>query len=111
MVNAITLIKMEMMTMKKVSLKQAIEKFGGVNIELHTNYMEQTGFFEKDGQLYYICSGDVRRRRPDGQLNVMYRTAKHRKDWTGGINQWGFVPALNEMGFSVVNCRFKQNGN
>lgn len=97
--------------MKKVSLKKAIEVFGGVNIELKTNYCEQTGFFEKGGQLYYICSGDVRMRRSDGQLNVMYRTAEHRKDYTGGINQWDFIRKLNMLGYEVTSCRYKTNSN
>ena len=96
--------------MKKISLKKAIEIFGGVNIKLSRNYCEQSGFFEKDGQLYYINSGDVRMRRPDGQLNVMYRTAQHRKDWHGGINQWDFVNKLNSQGYEVVNCSYKTNG-
>ena len=79
--------------MKKVSLRKAIEIFGGVNIELHRNYCEQSGFFEKDGQ-----------------LNVMYRTAQHRKDWHGGVNQWGFVNELNRKGYEVTNCSYKTNG-
>ena len=65
--------------MKKISLKKAIEIFGGVNIKLSRNYCEQSGFFEKDGQLYYINSGDVRMRRPDGV--VVYRTTSQRLAW------------------------------
>lgn len=97
--------------MKKISLKKAIEVIGGVNIELKANYCEQSGFFEKDGQLYYINSGDIRMRRSDGQLNVMYRTAKHRKDYVGGVNRCDFVRELNNRGYEVVNCRYKTNGN
>lgn len=97
--------------MKTISFRQAIKKFGGVNIQLHTNYMEQSGFFKKDGQLYYINSGDTRMRRSDGQLNVMYRTVKHRKDYTGGQNLWNFTPELNKMGYRVVICHVKQDGN
>ena len=97
--------------MKKVSLKKAIEIFGGTNIELKTNYCEQSGFFEKDGQLYYINSGDVRMKRSDGQLNVMYRTAKHKMDFVGGVNQWGFIRELNNKGYIVTNCRYKTNSN
>lgn len=97
--------------MKKVSLKKAVELFGGVNIDLKRNYCEQSGFFEKDGQLYYINSGDVRMRRSDGQLNVMFRTAEHRRDYVGGINQWSFVRTLNNMGYAVTNCSYKTNSN
>ena len=97
--------------MKKVSLKKAIQLFGGVNIELKSAYCYSYGFFEKDGQLYYINSGDVRMRKPDGQLDVMYRTAQHRKDWTGGRNLWDFNKTLNNMGYFVDSCRYKVNGN
>lgn len=96
--------------MKKVSLKKAIEIFGGTNIKLSRNYCEQSGFFEKDGQLYYINSGDVRMRRPDGQLNVMFRTAEHKRDFVGGVNQWGFVRELNSKGYEVTSCSYKTNG-
>ena len=93
--------------MKSISLKKAIEIFGGINVELKTAYHYQYGFFEKDGQLYYINSGDDRMRKSDGQLDVMYRTAEHRKDWTGGINQWNFNRVLNDKGFKVMTCRVK----
>ena len=93
--------------MKSISLRKAIEVFGGTEIELKTGYHYQYGFFNKDGQLYYINSGDDRMRKSDGQLDVMYRTAQHRKDWTGGTNQWNFLKILNEKGFKVMTCRVK----
>jgi hypothetical protein len=95
--------------MKQVSLKKAIELFGGQNIELKAAYHYQYGFFEKDGQLYYINSGDDRMRKSDGQLDVMYRTAEHRKDWTGGTNRWDFLNRLNERGYKVTTCRVQRN--
>ena len=93
--------------MKKISLKKAIQEFGGTDIELKSAYHYSYGFFVKDGQLYYINSGDDRMRRTDGQLDVMYRTAEHRKDWTGGTNLWSFIPELNRKGFYVATCRVK----
>ena len=92
---------------KRVSLNKAIQEFGGQNIELKAGFHYSYGFFEKDGQLYYINSGDDRMRRSDGQLDVMYRTAQHRKDWTGGTNRWDFIPTLNNKGFFVATCRVK----
>ena len=94
--------------MKEVSLRQAIKIFGGSNIKLKTGYYYQYGFFTKNNQLYYINSGDTRMCRPDGQLNIMYRTAKHDKDWTGGANQWDFLKALNDKGYRVVTCTVKR---
>lgn len=93
---------------KSISIRQAVKIFGGDNIELKSGYYYQYGFFTKDNQLYYINSGDVRMCRPDGQLNVMYRTAKHRKDFTGGTNQWDFISQLNKEGYKVVTCKVKR---
>ena len=91
--------------MKQVSMQQAIKIFGGTDIKLKAAYHYQYGFFKKDGQLYYIDSGDDRMRKSDGQLDVMYRTAQHEKDWTGGTNQWDFLRKLNEKGYKVTRCR------
>jgi hypothetical protein len=93
--------------MKAISLRKAIEIFGGTNIELKSGYHYSYGFFEKNNQLYYINSGDDRMRKSDGQLDVMYRTAQHRKDWTGGTNQWDFLRQLNNAGYKVMTCRVK----
>ncbi len=87
--------------MKSVSLRTAIKVFGGTDIELHRGHHYQYGFFVKGGQLYYINSGDDRLRRSDGQLNAYHRTAKHRSDWTGGENLWGFVKEVNDKGCFV----------
>ena len=90
--------------MKSISLKKAIRIFGGTDIELHKGYHYQYGFFEKDGQLYYINSGDDRMRRQDGQLDVYFRRAAHRQDWTGAVNLFGFVDALNRIGYRIDTC-------
>ena len=87
--------------MKSIGLKKAIEVFGGTAIEIHKGYHYQYGFFEKEGQLYYINSGDDRIKRPDGQLNIYHRTAAHRKDWQGGRNLWGFVDEVNRLGYRI----------
>lgn len=94
--------------MKNISMRQAIKIFGGDNIQLKTAYMYQYGFFTKDNQLYYINSGDIRMLKPDGQLNIMYRTAKDTKDFTGGVNQWNFLQVLNNKGYKVTKCLVKR---
>lgn len=93
--------------MKAISLRKAITVFGGTNVSLQKGYHYEFGFFEKGGQLFYINSGDDRMKRSDGQLDIMYRTAKHRKDWQGGVNQWNFLSALNSAGFKVTMCSVK----
>ena len=94
--------------MKQISMKKGIEILGGTDIELHACYHYQMGFFNWNGQLYYINSGDDRLRRSDGQLDVMFRTAQHRKDWIGGRNDFSFVQRLNEKGYKVMTCRVQK---
>lgn len=89
------------MKSKSVYLRKAIALFGGEDITLHRDYHYEYGFFVKDGQLYYVNSGDDRDRRSDGQLQVYYRTAESRQDWHGGPNLWDFVEHLNRMGYRV----------
>jgi len=85
--------------MKSIGIRKAIQLFGGTDIEISNGYHYQSGFFNKDGQLYYFSTGDDRMLRSDGQLNVYYRTAEHRKDYIGGRNQYGLVQFLNGMGY------------
>ena len=86
--------------MKKIGLRKAIQLFGGDAIELHKGYHYQYGFFEKGGQLYYINTQDDRC-SIGGLPPVMYRTAKHRKDWTGGNNTWDFCSTLKSLGYEL----------
>lgn len=43
------------------------------------------GFFKKGSQLYYFSISDVRH---GFGTRLLYRTAKHNKDWTGGSNMY-----------------------
>lgn len=64
----------------KLSLKEI-----GIKAELLKGcYEYQSGFFQIDNQWFYFsCS-------PMFAINdkVMWRTAKHNKDYTGGENKW-----------------------
>lgn len=99
------------MRLKKISLRQALNILGAKNIELHKGFYYQSGFYELDNQLYYICTGDVRTFRGDNnELDIYYRTAEHRKDYTGGRNQFDFNQKLNDMGYSVcIAPKYKGN--
>jgi hypothetical protein len=85
--------------MKKIkSLRNAIRIVwhNAENIKLSKGYYFQSGFFDVDGQTYYITTGDTR--LPYG---VMYRTARDRKDYTGGVNQWDFESLLSNKGYKL----------
>ena len=96
--------------MKMIGLRGALNKLGCTEIELHWSggraARDQSGFFVgggengfAKGQLYYVMYN------PGGGFGgcpaVMYRTAQHRRDWTGGFNQWDFERKLAEIGYAM----------
>lgn len=96
--------------MQKISLKKALELFGGKNIEVHKGYRYRYGFFDKDEQCYYF-SVDV-----SGfgiGRDTLIRTAKDRKDYTGGTNTYVLDSFLAERGYVLnvptCNCDFNRN--
>ena len=99
------------MRLKKISLRQALNILGAKNIELHKGFYYQSGFYELDNQLYYISTSDVRTFRGDNdELDIYYRTAEHRKAYTGGRNQLDFNKKLNDLGYSVcIAPKYKGN--
>jgi hypothetical protein len=65
---------------------------GATNIVFSRGHFYVSGFCTINGQIWYFSLSDVRGMEHclnqwcSGQL--MYRTAQHYKDWTGGRNQW-----------------------
>lgn len=98
--------------MKKVSLKRGLELLGFTNIEVHKNYNYRSGFMDKDGQTWYFLTSDLRFCKPANVTFLMCRTAKDRKDYTGGQNQYFAVPRLAEMGYVLkiprIKCDYNQ---
>ena len=72
----------------KKEFKKEMTRVGATEIVFHVGHFDVSGFFNKDGQLYYFSVGDIRGSHYSGKTNLMYRTAQHLKDWTGGSNQW-----------------------
>ncbi len=71
----------------KREFKQELESIGATNIVFSRGHFYISGFFTIGKQAYYFNLGDVRGseyRMP----NLMYRTAEHYKDYTGGSNRW-----------------------
>lgn len=101
--------------MKTVSFKKAVELFGGTNLTIKKGYYDCHGFFDMNGKTYYITSGDLRMRqrldkngeRQATYCGIMYREAKDRKDYRGGINRWDFESKLFKMGYLVGNIPYK----
>jgi hypothetical protein len=95
---------------KKITLKKALALFGGTDIEILRGYNYRSGFFNKDGQLYYFSTWDMR----GGDMNnLLIRTAAHRKDWTGGSNTYPMKRFLEERSLKIeipfARCDFNRN--
>ena len=52
------------------------------NIAVNGDKRGCSGFIARGGAIVYVNT------EPCGSLGYMYRTAKHMKDYTGGVNQW-----------------------
>lgn len=65
---------------------RALTARGCTEITYSVGHFEVSGFFTTpDGGLMYFNTGDVRGMAQS--LGLLYRTAEHRKDWTGGQNR------------------------
>ena len=65
-----------------------LKAIGASNIEYHRGHFEVTGFYTVGKQPWYFSLHDVRF-FPDEQ--IMYRTAKDYKDYSGGSNVYATI--------------------
>jgi hypothetical protein len=80
---------------EKKRITESLTKLGCTKIEMDYGFYFFSGFFtSKSGQIYYFSVSDVRHFSYD---RIMYRTAKHYKDWTGGSNQWINKDTIEKM--------------
>lgn len=72
----------------KSEFTKELKSIGATDIQFSRGHFYLSGFFTaSSGQIYYFSISDVRGseyRLPQ----LMYRTAQHYKDYTGGCNQW-----------------------
>jgi hypothetical protein len=76
-----------------------LKSLGVVEVKIGSpNHFDMSGFFKReDGQWFYFSISDIRWSKDD----MLLRTAKHEKDYTGGANY--FVPLI---GYDRFNDRF-----
>ncbi len=85
----------------KSELTKELKSIGATNIVFSNGHFDISGFFTAEsGQIYYFSLSDVRGMEFQNEVQLMYRTAEHYKDWTGGGNQWvtieqGIVDRMN----------------
>lgn len=75
-------------TFKKELTKFLTDK-GCTKIEVGKGHFYVSGFFTNaSGQIYYFSLSDVRGMHYRGSKEMLYRTATHYKDFTGGGNNY-----------------------
>ena len=82
-------------TKQKNRITKTLTAMGCTNVEMSRQFYYFYGFFTSpSGQTYYFSCSDVRH---FGYNQLLYRTAKDRKDYTGGGNQYVNVDEINKM--------------
>jgi hypothetical protein len=79
----------------KSEFTKELKSQGATEIEFHRGHFYLSGFCRVNGQLWYFSLPDVRgigytlkNNSNSCMSKLMYRTAQHNKDWTGGMNRY-----------------------
>ena len=80
--------------------KKEVAKIDGENVEINGGHYYLYGFFTLNNQPYYISISDVRHWEI---TDILIRTAKNYKDYTGGTNR--YIKLKKDM-FKDVNFQF-----
>lgn len=75
-------------------LKKVCEANGMELVRFNPNHYEFSAFVKKDDKYVYISISDVRYFRNAWYNNILIRTAKHERDYTGGWNRYTSLPLL-----------------
>jgi len=82
----------------KSEFTKELKTQGATEIEFNRGHFYLSGFCRVNGQLWYFSLSDVRgmdygfKVNPDSCMNkLLYRTAQHNKDWTGGQNRYAKI--------------------
>jgi thiosulfate reductase cytochrome b subunit len=85
---------------------------GATNIQIgKPNHFDMSGFFTLGNTIWYFSISDLRNFYAGKAQPMLLRTAKHYKDYTGGMNQ--YVSMNNEevfkIGFDRIVTRLEEN--
>jgi len=73
----------------KSELSKELKSIGVTDLKFSNGHFSISGFFTAEsGQIYYFSLSDVRGAEFQNEIQLMYRTAEHYKDYSGGGNQW-----------------------
>jgi hypothetical protein len=80
---------------EKKRIIEALKSIGCTDIQLDYGFYFFSGFFTSaSGQIYYLSCSDV---RYSSYKQLMYRTAKSYKDYSGGMNQYVDKDKIKEI--------------
>jgi len=61
-------------------------------VNFSVGHFDISGFIERGGKFVYFSTSDVRSFNNEWYHDLLIRTAKHEKDFTGGSNEWTDLP-------------------
>lgn len=77
-------------------LKSLCNENGWEFVRALKNHYEFSAFFKANGQYVYFSIDDVRYWNNEWYNNILIRTAKDDKDYTGGYNNYTSLPSLTD---------------
>lgn len=78
----------------KSEFRKVLNQLGCTGLECRNGHFYISGYFNSaDGRLWYFSLDDV---RCIGRLQLLVRTAQHRKDYKGGTNRYADLKTLTE---------------
>ena len=75
-------------TQFRAAIKAELATIGAELVSFNRGHFDISGFYKRDDNIAYFSLPDVRSGRPNKVNQLMFRTAKHTKDYSGGSNQW-----------------------
>ncbi len=69
-------------------LKAMCNEYNMQLVCVHKNHYNFTACFKRDNKYAYFSISDVRYYKNDWYYNILIRTMKHAKDYTGGSNRY-----------------------
>lgn len=89
----------------KAAIRKELQNAGAELVELLVGHFDLSGFYRVNGKLGYFSLFDVRggdmRARIGEPERIMFRTAEHEKDYSGGRNNWAKIE--NGVGQKLVD--------
>jgi hypothetical protein len=75
----------------KRDLTKELKTVGATDIQFSRGHFYVSGFYTLNGQAWYFSISDVRGMCYGGKPQLLYRTAQHYKDYTGGGNRYATI--------------------